>query len=97
MHSTRHSLLPKRLLNHSTPRPVHSALRAATSSTAAPARALAVVFIISKTVELKESVWSNGRLGMLGRGRNQLLPRSKKHRSDQLQEVRKRMRRRMEQ
>lgn len=32
---------------------------------------------------------------VVGRGRNQLLPKSKKHRSDQLHEVRKRIIRRM--
>jgi hypothetical protein len=51
------------------------------------------VFAISRTVVL--NVTSSG--GAVGRGRNQLLPKSKKHRSDQLQEVRKRIRRRMEQ
>lgn len=95
-----HSLLPKRFRSHSIPRPVHSALLAARSSLEAFAIAEAVVFTISKTVELKSRAASSASgiwVGVPGRGRNQLLPKSKKQRSDQLQEVRKRMRRRIEQ
>lgn len=61
--------------------------------------AAAVVLTISTTLVLNKSaescITSVGR--DVGLGRNQLLPTSKKQRSDQLQEVRKRMRRRMEQ
>lgn len=61
----------------------------------------AVVFTMSKTVELKSTAAASSTsgiwVGVPGRGRNQLLPKSKKQRSDQLQEVRKRMRRRIEQ
>jgi hypothetical protein len=60
---------------------------------------------MSTTVSLKalllllKSSSRNGAegAGTVGRGWNQLLPRSKKQRSDQLHEVRKRMRRRTEQ
>jgi hypothetical protein len=58
------------------------------------------VLIISTTLALNRSVESGmtsvGRVDV-GLGRNQLLPTSKKQRSDQLQEVRKRMRSRIEQ
>jgi hypothetical protein len=64
--------------------------------------AATVVLAISRTVELNArspdgEVKATSSDGTVGRGRNQLLPRSKKHRSDQLHEVRKRIRRRMEQ
>lgn len=62
--------------------------------------AATVVLAISRTVELNVRSPDgevNATSGVIGRGRNQLLPRSKKHRSDQLHEVRKRIRRRMEQ
>ena len=62
--------------------------------------AATVVLAISRTVELNVRSSDgevNATSGVIGRGRNQLLPRSKKHRSDQLHEVRKRIRRRMEQ
>jgi hypothetical protein len=58
---------------------------------------------MSTTVSLKALllllvvVSSSWRNGAVGRGWNQLLPRSKKQRSDQLQDVRKRMSRRTEQ
>lgn len=63
--------------------------------------AATVVLAISRTVELNVRSSPDGEVkatsGVIGRGRNQLLPRSKKHRSDQLHEVRKRIRSRMEQ
>jgi hypothetical protein len=59
--------------------------------------AASVVFTISKAVELKLSSSAGSWVGVPGRGRNQLLPKSKKHRSDQLHEVRKRMSSRIEQ
>lgn len=51
--STRHSLRPSRLRNHSIPNPVHSCLCRASSSAAAPARALAVELMTSTTEALK--------------------------------------------
>lgn len=111
----RHSLRPSRLLNHSSPSPVHSTFVLAIFSVAAVARAPAVVFSISartaEAVALMSSVAvrfvappsafhpAAGRDMKLppGRGWNQLLPKSKKQRSDQLQEVMKRMRSRKEQ
>lgn len=94
MQSILHSLLPKNVLNHSTPRPVHSALLADMSSTAALARAFAVELAMSMTVALNSVALLSEVLGL---GRNQLLRKSKKHRSDQLHEVKKRTRRRIEQ
>lgn len=89
MHSILHSLRPSKLLNHSMPNPVHSALRRESSSAAAPANAVAVVFNISKAVSLK--VWSLCATAVQfsvhskydDRGANQLLLKSKKQRSDQ--------------
>lgn len=103
MQSILHSLFPRRLRNHSIPSPVHSALRAVAASNAALVTAVAVELIISTTLALNRSAESgrtsvgSARLGEPGLGRNQLLPKSKKQRSDQLHEVRKRMSRRMEQ
>jgi hypothetical protein len=100
MQSILHSLLPRRFLSHSIPIPDHSALLAARSSLADFIIAATVVLAISRAVELKvaSTTSSEGNwVGVPGRGRNQLLPKSKKHRSDQLHEVRKRMRSRIEQ
>lgn len=91
--STRHSLRPSRLRNHSMPKPVHSCLCRASSSAAAPARALAVELMTSTTEALKLVFGSSSGSGREegGRGWNQLLLKSKKQRSDQLHEVRKRI------
>lgn len=89
MHSILHSLRPSQLRSHSTPSPVHSSFLFASSSAAALARALAVVFNISTAVALKLSTESDmavplaGHSDVAGRGANQLLLKSKKHRSDQ--------------
>lgn len=101
MQSILHSRLPSKFRSHSTPKPVHSLRSTAISSAAARAAALAVELTMSTRVSLKAraracSSWGSGR-DEGGRGRNQLLLRSKKQRSDQLHEVRKRMRRRTEQ
>ena len=92
--STLHSRFPNKLLSHSIPSPVHSDLLFASSSAAALASAVAVELITS-TVALKVSAASltcrPGVAGTGGRASNQLLLKSKKHRSDQLHEVRKRM------
>jgi len=88
------------------PMPVHSALARASSSAAAPASADAVVFSISAAtaaVALSTAAvlfLSSPTLpaaSCADRGWNQLLLKSKKHRSDQLQLVRKRMSSRNEQ
>lgn len=99
MQSTLHSRLPSILRSHSKPTPVHSFLSTAISSAAARAAAFAVELSMSATVSLKALLLlsSSWRIGRVGRGWNQLLPRSKKQRSDQLHEVRKRMSRRTEQ
>jgi hypothetical protein len=98
MQSILHSRFPSKFRSHSTPKPVHSALLEEIWSAAAPANVLAVEFAISNIVALKDgSVYSDGMAVVLGRGRNQLLRKSKKHRSDQLQDVRNNMRSRMEQ
>lgn len=90
MHSILHSLRPNKLRSHSTPSPVHSSFRLASSSAAALARAVAVVFSISTAVALKSSTTGSGIMVPLDghddvedRGANQLLLKSKKHRSDQ--------------
>lgn len=80
------------------PRPVHSCLLFESSFAAAPASALAVELNTS-TVALLRAYASLPSLGSEmdvggSRGWNQLLLKSKKHRSDQLHEVKKRMRRR---
>ncbi|KAG6094221.1 hypothetical protein E4U30_003538 [Claviceps sp. LM220 group G6] len=102
IHSILHSLLPSHVLNHSSPNPVHSALLAAISSAAAPASA----FAISTTVALNKAAASTSSALLVaapavstfgGRGRNQLLRTSKKHLSDQLHDVKKSMRSRIEQ
>lgn len=80
MQSTLHSLLPSRLLSHSSPSPVHSAFLLATSSVAAPVSALTVDSAMSTIVPLK-SVAPHSEIG--GRGSNQLEERSKKQWSDQ--------------
>lgn len=109
MHSILHSLRPSRLRNHSIPRPVHSSLRLANSSAATLARALAVVLSISTAVALKLSTPYGSVIAAVpllghvddevveGRGANQLLLKSKKQRSDQWQDVTKRMSRSTEQ
>lgn len=80
------------------PSPVHSCLLFASSSAAAPVSALAVELIISMVAlivcEASSMLSSAVVAGIGGRDSNQLLFRSKKHRSDQLQDVRKRMIRR---
>ena len=84
------------------PSPVHSPLALETCSAAAVAIMLAVVLNISVaievTVEFKSVVPSRleDHPGS-GRGSNQLLLKSKKHRSDQLHEVKNRTRSRNEQ
>lgn len=98
MQSTLHSRLPSILRSHSKPTPVHSFLSTAISSAAARAAAFAVELSMSTTVSFSRALLSSSwRNGAVGRGWNQLLPRSKKQRSDQLQDVRKRMSRRTEQ
>jgi hypothetical protein len=106
-HGNVHSRRPSKLLNHSSPMPVHSSgcSRRCASSTAAPARALVVVFSVSRTyppreVSLAAAVWRNVESASDGagkRGANQSPRRSKKQRSDQWQEEMKRMRSRAEQ
>jgi len=85
MHSIRHSLRPNKLLNHSNPKPVHSALRRAASSIAAATSAPAVELTMSAIVELNSfcPASSSGGSRGIGRGSNQLDDRSKKHWSDQ--------------
>ena len=109
-HSIRHSLRPSRLRSHSMPSPVHSTLVWAIFSVAAVASAPAVVLSMSATTAVTVALISPvavcvkvspaaGRFTKLvpGRGWNQLLPKSKKHRSDQLHDVRKRTSSRNEQ
>ena len=98
--SIRHSLLPSRLRSHSIPRPVHSARSCDTCSAAMLARAVAVELSISAAmvaVALVASESPRDEVCDEGLGWNQLLPKSKKQRSDQLQLVRKRMSSRNEQ
>src|SRR5204863_7683129 len=99
---TLHSLLPSKLLTHSTPIPVHSALASSfllTPSAAASAIARTVLFSavarneISSDVEfgiagdlLMNSGIGLGRGDERCRGSNQLLWKSKKQWSDQLQD-----------
>jgi hypothetical protein len=93
-HGTRHSRLPRRLLSHSTPSPVHSARRAIwrfASSIAVPAKARAVLFRAPAYIDtwprelVVRAEWlkKSGRMLWGGRGSNQLLLKSKKHWSDQ--------------
>jgi hypothetical protein len=93
MHSIRHSLLPSKLRSHSSPSPVHSGRRCVSSSTAAEANALMVEFRISLVVALNSLEGSSSTDEVIGvRGWNQSLLKSKKQRSDQLQDVRNKMR-----
>jgi hypothetical protein len=86
------------------PRPVHSALRRVSSSAAADAAAPSVELRTSTAIESRMhsgeaeiqdvgvAAWEERCERIGGRGWNQLLLKSKKQRSDQLHEVRKRMR-----
>src|SRR5262249_44799066 len=78
------------LRSHSIPSPVHSAFFRASSSAPAPMRVVTVELKTSKVVALKSSARED-ETEVGWRGRNQLLLKSKKQRSDQWQDVRKRM------
>lgn len=93
MHSTLHSLFPRATLNHSSPRPVHSGDLSASDAAARPA--LDVSASISSTTA-PTTLLSEGCVGVFEcdiavRGKNQLAEASKKHWSDQLQDVKNRM------
>lgn len=105
--SSLHSLFPNKFLNHSTPIPVHSLLAKFffASSNAVPANAIAVLLkapAYIKTlsiVSFERAVWLFISADEYdeGRGKNQLLLKSKKQWSAQWQEEAKRMSRRIEQ